>query len=120
MYTGWVTRDGDIQVAEHSIVSGVTSDPVTLWPQFEADDHDHPVLYATSDGRLTAFYSRHAAFGTYTQFHVSINPWDMTSWYEQESTSVNTIGSGGATYQLPECRCSGERIDCSAISRGAA
>ncbi len=101
MYTGWVTRDGDIQVAEHSIVSGVTSDPVTLWPRFEADDHVHPVLYATSDGRLTAFYSRHAAFGTYTQFHVSINPWDMTSWYEQESTSVNTIGYGGATYANP-------------------
>ena len=101
VYTGWVTRDGDIQVAEHDLFSGVTSDPVTLWPQFEADDHDHPVIHVTSDGRLTAFYSKHAMPYTRTQFHVSINPWDITSWYERESTHVNTMGSAGATYANP-------------------
>ncbi len=101
MYTGWVTRDGDIQVAEHDVFSGVTSDPVTLWPQFEADDHDHPVMHVTSDGRLTAFYSKHAMAYTRTQYHISVNPWDITSWHERQSTHVNTIGPAGATYANP-------------------
>lgn len=101
VYTGWVTRDGDIQVAEHGLFSGVTSEPVTLWPQFEADDHVHPVMHVTSDGRLTAFYSKHAMAYTRTQFHISINPWDITSWHERQSTNVNTIGSAGATYANP-------------------
>ena len=74
VYTGWVTRDGDIQVAEHDLLSGITSDPVTLWPRFEADDHDHPVMHVTSDGRLTAFYSKHALAYTRTQYHISVNP----------------------------------------------
>ncbi len=101
VYTGWVTRDGDIQVAEHDLFSGVTSEPVTLWPQFEADDHVHPVMHVTSDGRLTAFYSKHAMAYTRTQFHISINPWDITSWHERQSTNVNTIGTAGATYANP-------------------
>ncbi len=101
VYTGWVTRDGDVQVAEHGLFSGVTSEPVTLWPQFEADDHVHPVMHVTSDGRLTAFYSKHAMAYTRTQFHISINPWDITSWHERQSTNVNTIGTAGATYANP-------------------
>jgi len=101
VYTGWVTREGHIQVAEHDLFSGVTSDPVTLWPRFEADDHDHPVMHVTSDGRLTAFYSKHAMAYTRTQYHVSVNPWDITSWQERQSTHVNTMGSAGATYANP-------------------
>ena len=100
VYTGWVTRLGDIQAAQHRVSDGVTG-VTTLSPRLEPDDHDNPVFYETSDGRLTAFYSKHARPGTFTMYRTSMFPWNATAWFGQQSTSVNTPGGYGATYAHP-------------------
>jgi len=98
--TGWVNQCGDIEVASHSVPDSVTSVTI-LHPGFEPDDHDNPAFYAASDGRLTAFYSKHARMGTYTMYRTSIHSWSTGAWFGISSTGVNTVGYGGATYSNP-------------------
>lgn len=100
VYAGWVTMRGDIQVGSYSILDGRTT-IVDLEEQFGLDDHDYPAFFETSDGRYTAFYSGHAAPGTHNLYRTSVNPWDITSWSERDSTDVNTFGSAGVTYSNP-------------------
>ncbi|MBN2564314.1 MAG: hypothetical protein JXB46_01245, partial [Candidatus Eisenbacteria bacterium] len=58
VYTGWVTGDGDVEVATCDMSSGVVA-LRELRGGFQSDDHVNPAFYQTSDGRLTAFYSKH-------------------------------------------------------------
>lgn len=59
LVAGWVSSDGSIQVGVRPLEGGETA-VVTLAPQFEKDDHDHPTFAILPDGRLTAFYSKHS------------------------------------------------------------
>jgi len=100
VYTGWVNRWGDIIAAEYVLGDSVTS-TLIIHPRLEPDDHDHPVFYATSDGRLTAFYSQHARVGTPALYRTTMSAWGIGSWFGEHSTGVNTSGAGGVTYANP-------------------
>ena len=100
VYVGWVTKDGDVQVAKHDLQNQLTT-TYDLAPDFQPDDHDYPAFYVTSDGRMTAFYSKHAGSGNYTQYRTMVDPWGVSSWFPQRSIDTNTPGSGGATYSNP-------------------
>jgi hypothetical protein len=100
VYTGWVTKDGHIQVAAHSTLTDRT-EVVDLERYFESDDHNYPAFYPTSDGRLTAFYAMHSHTGVQTQLRVTEMPWDISDWSRATSTETNTSGGGGTTYSNP-------------------
>jgi hypothetical protein len=96
VYPGWVTSEGDIQVGCVEVASGRRI-IVDLAPLYEPDDHDNPALIETSDGRWTAFYSKHAGYEG-THYRVSRDPGAIGRWRAQTSVGTNTPGIGGATY----------------------
>lgn len=100
LYTGWVTKFGDIQVISSGPAEGQTT-VFNLESSFGPDDHDHPSFYKTSDGRITAFYSGHAVTRTHTLYRTTIDPVDISAWAPRDSTDVNTYGSAGVTYSNP-------------------
>ncbi len=98
--TGWVTNAGDIQVGSYRVDTGQVS-VASIRPNFEPDDHDHPVFYITADGRITAFYSLHGGKNAYTQYCTTINPGGIDAWTDSRSLNTNTKGPFGATYANP-------------------
>lgn len=100
VYSGWVTQFGDIRVAEHDLSGGATF-TATIAADFERDDHANPSFHVTSDGRITAFYSKHSLEGSWTMYRTSAHPWNTSSWSEQHATYIQTAGDGGSTYSHP-------------------
>src|SRR5436309_1081013 len=58
LFTGWVNRARDVQVACHELASQRTQ-ILTLHAAFQADDHVNPAILNNRDGSLTAFYTKH-------------------------------------------------------------
>ena len=54
-----MTGDGSVQIGAMDVATGAVQ-KATLADKLEADDHDNPALLFLPDGRLAAFYSRHA------------------------------------------------------------
>jgi hypothetical protein len=96
--TGWVGRNGDIRVAsyDHQSHALVTN---TLHPQLQYDDHANPAFYVRQDGRLTAFYSKHAGAPLY--YRTTDTPAQVSNWGPERTVPTNTPGPYGYTYPNP-------------------
>lgn len=96
---GWISRDGSVQIGSRSLTAAPTEPTtiVTLAPQFERDDHDHPALVILPDGNLGAFFSPHA-HGDMQWSHTAAGRW-------QPPVALNfsdpTRGTRGTTYANP-------------------
>lgn len=100
LITGWVTKDGVIQVARHDLISHgtVTTELELTW---EADDHDSPTFVKLSDGRYTAFYCWHSIDGTFPLYRTSLEPGSVVGWGPMQLVPENVQGHAGATYVNP-------------------
>lgn len=109
---GAVGKDGDIGVNVYDPRSGKRT-LVSLAPGFERDDHASPALLRLPDGRLAAFFSKHAGADMFMATTVSAN--DVTTWTKPVAINPNDpgyIGPKGASnaycYPNPQL-LSGER-----------
>ena len=95
---GWVGRDGDIRVASYNNETGAVVKR-TLHQQLQVDDHANPAFYLRQDGRITAFYSRHAGRPLYHR--TTTEPARIANWGPERTVPVNTPGGYGYTYPNP-------------------
>jgi putative BNR repeat neuraminidase len=96
--TGWVGRGGDICAASYNNDTGqvVTR---TLHRRLQYDDHANPAFYVRQDGRVTAFYSKHAGRPLYHR--TTTQPARVSAWGPERSVPTNTPGGYGYTYPTP-------------------
>jgi hypothetical protein len=95
---GWVARNGDIRVASRDEATGeIVAN--TLHPRLQVDDHANPAFHLRDDGRITAFYSRHAGSPLY--YRTTLAPGDVSLWGEEHTVPTNTPGPYGYTYPNP-------------------
>lgn len=80
-YTGWVTRDGDVEIAAYDHDEDAVT-RTTLHEDFEPDDHDDPTFYVDEEDRLLVFYTGHA--GPHIRFRRSDAPEDLSSFGPEE------------------------------------
>jgi hypothetical protein len=85
-----------------------TYDPATrkvlftiLKTDLELDDHDNPSLIVLPDGRIRAFYCRHAINGDPLYTRVTTNPGDATAWDAETQITSNLAGTNGFSYPKP-------------------
>jgi len=84
-YAGWVASDGSVQIGALNNAGGEIR-IATLHAQFQRDDHDNPSLLFLPDGRLTAFYSKHA--GPEMTARTTIRPGDISEWTPERTLEV--------------------------------
>jgi hypothetical protein len=97
-YTGWVARDGSIQVASYDHDTGQRA-IATLKLRLQIDDHDNPSILVRPDGRLQVFWSTHA--GGTMWYRRTARPEDVTAWGPERTLATNTPGPHGYTYPNP-------------------
>ncbi len=95
---GWVGRDGDIRVASYNNETGAVVKR-TLHESLQVDDHANPAFYLRRDGRITAFYSRHAGKPLYHR--TTVEPARIADWGPEKTVPTNTPGGYGYTYPNP-------------------
>jgi BNR repeat-containing family member len=95
---GWVSRNGDIQVAS---LNNQTRQLVTrtLHARLQRDDHANPAFFVRQDGRIMAFYSRHAGSPLY--YRTTTVPARISAWGPEQTIPTNTPGGYGYTYPSP-------------------
>ena len=97
-YLGWITRLGDVQVAQYDHDSRLLT-TATLATRFAVDDHNNPVVVVRPDGRLMAFWSGHV--GSRMYFRVTTQPADVSAWGPTRTLPVQAPGLAGYTYPNP-------------------
>lgn len=99
-YTGWVTQDGSVQAAELDHATGRVN-TVDLHRNYQRDDHDNPSFVFLPDGRLTAFYCRHAQ--GMINSRTTVRPGDITEWTPELTLPIKDTNTGyvGLTYCNP-------------------
>ena len=103
VYVGWITSEGNVEVARISLSSGDMSQ-ARLHETLPSDDHSNPSLTTLPGGRLVAFYSPHSGReNTYTKmwFRVSDRPGGVNAWGGEHTVPVNSPGRLGFTYPNP-------------------
>src|SRR5215210_1859737 len=95
---GWVGRNGDIRVASVDPDSGGV-DTTILHSELQVDDHANPSFFVRADGRVTAFYSKHAGKPLYHR--TTTSPADVSDWGPESTIPTNTPGPYGFTYPNP-------------------
>ncbi len=98
IFAGWIAADGSVQIGARDVSSGATR-ITTLAEKFEADDHDNPALLILPDGRLAAFYSRHASSDMH--FRATARPGDIGEWTPDRMLGFQGGGRRGVTYANP-------------------
>lgn len=93
-YFGWVTSDGDIEIAALDYANGTLTRTI-LHPDFEADDHDNPTVLVRDDGHILAFYSAHNGDEIYLE--TSDAPEDVASF----TRSTLPTDTNGNSYTNP-------------------
>ena len=96
--TGWVSTDGSIMAASYDRATGV-SETYNLHPQLQYDDHANPSFYRRQDGRITAFYSKHAGSPLY--YRTTTGGSQISEWGPEHTVGTNTAGKYGVTYPNP-------------------
>jgi BNR repeat-containing family member len=96
--TGWVASNGDIRVASYNNETGALV-ARTLHPGLQYDDHANPSFYLRQDGRITAFYSKHAGRPLYHR--TTTVPARVANWGPESTIPTNTPGPYGYTYPNP-------------------
>jgi hypothetical protein len=97
-FTGWVARDGSVQVASYDHDTGQRV-VATLRARLQIDDHNNPSILVRPDGRLLVFWSTPPARRCGTG--ASARPEDVTAWEPERRLPTNTPGSRGYTYPNP-------------------
>jgi hypothetical protein len=97
-YTGWVARDGSVQVASYDHDTGLRA-IATLKARLQVDDHVNPSILVRPDGRLQVFWSTHA--GPTMWYRRTARPEDITAWGPERTLPTNTPGPRGYTYPNP-------------------
>ncbi|MFA6376547.1 MAG: BNR-4 repeat-containing protein [Candidatus Paceibacterota bacterium] len=95
-YIGSVDRSGNIVITQYDHATKNLSSFV-LHERLQIDDHNDPTIYVRPDGRLIAFYTKHATDRNIF-YRISDNPEDISSW-GMENTLVDSVG--GVTYTYP-------------------
>jgi hypothetical protein len=107
-YTGWVSRDGSVQVASFDHDTGQRT-IATLKARLQIDDHNNPSILVRPDGRLLVFWSTHA--GPTMWYRCSARPEDVSAWEPERVFPTNTPGSRGYTYPNPvQLSAEGNRV----------
>ena len=107
-YTGWVSRDGSVQVASFDHDTGQRT-IATLKARLQIDDHNNPSILVRPDGRLLVFWSTHA--GPTMWYRRSARPEDVSAWEPERVFPTNTPGSRGYTYPNPvQLSAEGNRV----------
>ena len=96
--SGWVARNGDIRVASYDNASGEVV-VRTLHARLQRDDHANPAFYVRGDGRITAFYSRHAGRPLYHR--TTRDAGRIERWGPERTVGTNRPGPYGYTYPNP-------------------
>jgi len=100
LYAGWMTADGAVQVGRLDPAAPGRPERVTLAERFEADDHDHPALAFLPDGRLAAFYARHARGDLHLRLTAA--PGAFAAWTPDRELGFATPATPrGLTYANP-------------------
>ncbi|MFZ2456666.1 MAG: BNR-4 repeat-containing protein [Candidatus Altiarchaeia archaeon] len=94
-YIGSVDRNGSIVITQYDHVSKDFSS-YTLHYALQRDDHNSATVYVRPDGRLIAFYSKHAG-DSLILYRISSYPEDVSSWGEEKNFS----GTSSTTYSYP-------------------
>lgn len=76
IYTGWVTRGGDIVISSYNINNKEYNTKI-LAPKFQRDDHNNPSILFLPDGRLLVTFNKHNGGMYYCR---SINPEDISEF----------------------------------------
>lgn len=105
IYAGWVTTDGSIMVGSYDEKTG-DSEEVTLFPQFNQDDHANPALILLPDRRLMVFFSAHSTRGRGEKepaisYAITQNPEDITAWGKLQRITQNAEGPRAFCYNNP-------------------
>lgn len=93
-FTGWIDWNGDVVVAQYDNPTRTVTTSVVR-PGLEVDDHDNPSVVVRPDGRLLAFYSKHA--GSPIAYRLSVNPGDISAWGGEQTVP----GTTAVTYPNP-------------------
>lgn len=101
LYASFVSSDGDVRVASLDPASGVVRE-FNLHNNFEVDDHDVPGLVVRSDGRISAYYSKHSVNGGVIYARTTADPGDVTRWGSEVTIDKNLAGgTTGISYPKP-------------------
>ena len=100
-YTGWMTKDGRLQVGTYDHDTG-SIESLTLKEEWDIDDHNTPSFLVLPGGRLTAFYARHNKVGLFAR--TTSRPEDISAW----DSEVIVSNEDRITYSHP-VRLSAER-----------
>lgn len=93
-FTGWIDWNGDVVVAQYDNPTRTVTTHVVR-PGLEVDDHDNPSVVVRPDGRILAFYSKHAGSPMY--YRLSNNPGDISAWGGEQTVP----GTTAVTYPNP-------------------
>ena len=98
--SGGAARDGNVEVAVHSLNTGATR-LITLHDHFEGDDHDAPALMIRPDGRYLAVYARHNG-DRLSHWRISEDPHDPARWQTVKAFDWNSppvpVGDSRTSY----------------------
>nr|MBX2875170.1 BNR repeat-containing protein [Saprospiraceae bacterium] len=105
IFAGWVTSDGSIMVGSYHEKTGV-SKQVTLYPQFNKDDHANPSLIILPDNRLMVFFSAHSTRGRGEKepaisYAITKRPADISEWEDLQRITQNAEGPRAFCYNNP-------------------
>lgn len=85
-YTGWVTKDGNLQIGAYDHITGQT-EVVTIKEEWGVDDHNNNSFLILPDNRIMIFYAQHNKARLYSR--TTSNPEDISKW-DDEITVSNT------------------------------
>lgn len=105
IFAGWVTSDGSIMVGSYHEKTGERK-AVTLYPQFNKDDHANPSLILLPDNRLMVFFSAHSTRGRGEKepaisYAITKRPADITEWENLQRITQNAEGPRAFCYNNP-------------------
>jgi hypothetical protein len=93
-YTGWVTKDGKLQIGAYDHVTGQI-EVATIKEKWEIDDHNSNSFLVLPDHRLMIFYAKHN--GTKLSCRTTSHPEDISQW----DNEVTVSDSKRITYNHP-------------------
>lgn len=103
VYTGWVTRSGDVVVARFEPGAPHATSKVVIG-HTGTDDHNNPSLLPTADGRIVAFFSPHSgrfiprSGPGHMYYRMTVAPGRFDRWTRTRRVPVNAPGELGFTY----------------------
>jgi hypothetical protein len=86
---GWVDDHGNVTVGDRNGHRFILDPGDPAAAPTDVDDHDNPAFYVRTDGRLTAFWSRHGGDAMYERTTIGL---DVTQWGAVTNLPANPDG----------------------------